>query len=203
MARLVGSEGVSTAVLQADLFRWQAPEALLARAELLRRKLGGLALRRPGKDFREAFVASRFARWRNASFVRLLEPHKLLPTPDFAIRLGASEFWFETTEADCPGRKRGDEVEAPEGTISQIPDDHWVEPSEYQALVRERVLVKASKEYSKCDGLIIWSNAFPIADEEGLTPDWWRAAVTPAEDKFDEIWVGIREELVEKFHRIF
>lgn len=179
------------------LFGWQSPDELWARVVSLRSQLGAMALKRPGKNFREAYVASQFASWRSASAVRLIEPTANQPTPDFAIMLGSQEYWFETTEADRRGRKRGNEVLDPASIVEPIPKEHWVGPRDYHALVRERVRSKMRKSYVKCDGLVVWSNAFPIIDEEELTFDWWRSTVVDARTKFAEIWVHHGEKFIQ------
>lgn len=188
---------------EVDLFTWQAPEQLILNAELVRSQLGSMSMHRAGKDFREAYVAARFARHREARSVRLLPPRNSAPTPDFAVRIGVAELWFETTEADRPERKRGDGDLSPRGGPECIPEHHWVEPADYKDLVRQRVQSKASKAYGKCDGLVVWSNAFPIADADLLTVDWWRDACLPAKVAFAEIWVGRSHELAYVFQRAF
>lgn len=186
-----------------DLFVWQNPEGLRAKAGLMRTRLRHLALRNAGRDFREAYVAARFAGHRQASHVRLLPPRQTIPTPDFAIKVGGAELLFETTESDRPGRKRGAEEFDAGDILRAIPDHHWVCPAEYLDLVRQRVQSKAGKAYDKCNGLLVWSNAFPIADEEPLTIDWWRDACLPARDAFAEVWVGRNRELEDAFLRVF
>ena len=176
-------------------FEWHSPQALLAGAESLGAKLGHMAMRRPGTAYREAFVASRFAKHRGSELVRLLPPRKR-PTPDFALKLAGEELWYETTEVDRPGRKRGLEYadESSGNLVEQIPDEHWVEPDAYQAVIHERCVQKASKRYDKCDGLIIWSNAFPIGNEDQLNTEWWIHAIRAAQGSFPEVWRHFRGE---------
>lgn len=66
-------------------------------------------------------------------------------------------------------------------------------------MVEQRVTAKAEKHYHKCDGLIIFSNAFPIEREEALNADWWSNAAGAARSKFAEVWVHKSG----KFSRIF
>ena len=160
-------------------------------AEAHSNALGSDSLKRRGKDFREAFVASRFASVRGASRVRLLEPLNNQPTPDFAISLGISELWFETTEIDRPGRRRGDEP--PLEGCEHVLEEEWVTPEAYRDEVTQRVRSKAAKNYLKCDGLVIWSNAFPIERQDELTETWWADAATPAKGAFSEVWVHFRQ----------
>ncbi len=168
-------------------YEWQHPERLAESAELMRTQLAGLSMRGPGKDFREAFVAAKFAKVREADAVKLLQTRHGTPTPDFAIRMGTNELWFETTEADRLGRKRGAEDQAP--GVREFLESEWVTASDYHSVVCQRVQTKTQKSYDKCDGLIVWSNAFPLADPDELTADWWCSAVTSAEGVFGEVWV--------------
>ena len=177
-----------------NFFDWQSPATMIDAAEEHSRELESESLRRRGKEFREAFVAGRFAAIRRASSVRLLEPHGNKPTPDFAIRLADSELWFETTEIDRPGRRRGQEP--PVVGCEYIPDEDWVTPEAYSSEVAKRVQSKAAKSYAKCDGLIIWSNAFPIEREDQLTSSWWADAAAPARDAFPEVWVHFQQSWI-------
>lgn len=174
-----------------DLFAWQTPAEMRAIAELLSQQLGWGALKRAGTAFREAFVACRFAEHRSADAVRLLKAAQT-PTPDFAIRLANEERWYETTEADRPGRTRGNEP--PLQSIQMIPDSDWVEPEDYLGVIQARAKRKARRAYSRCNGLIIWSNAFPIAKEHQLDRRWWETAVEPAAEAFEEVWVHFKSE---------
>ena len=124
-------------------------------------------------------------------------PPREASTPDFAILLQGEERWYETTEADRPGRKRGAETFSE--TIQHIQDDEWVEPEAYLNIIRERTASKARKSYEKCEGLIIWSNAFPIAREHEIDEAWWKLAAEPARAAFPEIWNHFKD----RFSRIF
>jgi len=171
-------------------YEWQSPQKLLDDVEVKRSELGRLISKGPGRDFREAFVASRFAAFRNATAVKLLQPRHGLPTPDFAILPGpGEELWFETTEIDRPDRRRGDEPPMPPTVFQDVPDEHWVSSEIYAQTVRARVGTKALKKYDKCEGLIIWSNAAWVDDDDDLTDDWWKSVASAAAPKFSEVWV--------------
>lgn len=179
-----------------DLFAWQSPKEMAAAADEVRRKFGERKWSNPARHWIEAYVASRFAHFSNIDSVKLLRPLNALPTPDFALRMGSDELWIETTEADRLGRQRGAEHITPFEDSETVPESEWVEPAVYHALVNRLVEKKARKAYTKCDGLIVWSNAFPIADEEFLTYDWWQSAVEPARRKFDAVWVHFHGEFI-------
>lgn len=51
---------------------------------------------------------------------------------------------------------------------------------------------KSSKNYDKCDGLIINSNAFGILDEQLMDEDWWLLSTRAAHTRFEQVW---------RFHR--
>ena len=168
-------------------FDWQSPESLRDLAESDSLLLGLDALKRRGKDFREAFAASRFALHRRATSVRLIKPRDGSQTPDFAMLLNKQELWFETTEIDRPGRRRGDEP-FQSGFVAYA-DGEWTSPDELGPVVTERVAAKVSKTYDKCDGLLIWFNAFPVDRARELTTEWWNTSAEPARDHFAETWV--------------
>lgn len=161
-----------------------------------------MALRRPGKKFREAYVACRFAAFRRASAVRLLPERDTIETPDFALKIGSNEQCFEITEADRPGRRRGDEDHSSLTRPVLVPDDEWTDPLEYQELVSHRVRKKAAKNYDECQGLLVWSNAWPIAKDKMLNTEWWQAACRPAANVFAEVWVGTANDGEGAFVRV-
>ena len=167
-------------------FAWQPAESLLARSQSDYDWLGESWKRRVGRDFREAFIAARFANFVGAEAVKLLAPNGNRPTPDFAIKLQSSEFWYETTEIDRRDRRRGSE--SPLKGPLQVPPSEWVTTADLLEVLRERSAAKARKDYVKCDGLVIYDNAWPLSDPENQTPDWWRSGTTEARARFSEVW---------------
>ena len=156
-------------------------------------------MRSPGKDFREAFVASRFSGHVEATSVRLLKPVHGRQTPDFAILLNGSELWFETTEIDHPARRRGDEHKTAQEPIRPFEESEWSTPEMLEEVVRIRVHAKTSKHYEKCDGLVIWCNAVPVERSDEMDKAWWELYAGIAEEKFDQVWIGQNE----MFTRLF
>ena len=156
------------------LFGWQSPLELIARASDMREALGTRALLRDGTSFREAYIAGKFAAHLNFDTVKLLRP-RTQPTPDFAIRRGEREFWFESTEADRPSRKRNLEYQAIDfsGSPRLLRDDEWISQADYADEIDRLCGQKSVKHYDKCDGLVINSNAFGIIDEHLIDEDWW------------------------------
>ena len=175
------------------LYNWQVPGTLVAQADKLRDSLGKQALFREGTSFREAYIAGKFGIHLGADFVRLLRPGSQ-PTPDFALQFEESELWFESTEADRPSRKRN--LEYLESTTLEgtrlLRDDEWVDQSIYAREIDRLCRQKSAKNYGKCDGLIINSNAFGIIGEELMDEEWWRKSASTALVNFDQVW---------RFHR--
>ncbi len=122
-------------------------------------------------------------------------------TPDFAVQLRERELWFEVTEADRPGRKRNLEY-APSTlreAVRTLRDDEWIDQNIYAEEIDRLCRQKSSKEYDRCDGLIINSNAFGIIDDHLMTDEWWSDAARSARDKFSEVWRHHRSQ----FERIY
>ena len=157
----------------------------------LRGALGWESLKRIGRDYREAYVASRFAQIRGANAVRLLRPSDTSPTPDFAVIVESKEYWFETTEVDRPDRRRG--AEQPVQGVRQLEENEWITADQYFWEIERRVKSKAARTYLKCDGLIVWSNAFAISDDEAMDTEWWQRATISASDRFSQCWVWHRD----------
>ena len=179
------------------LFAWQSPSALIARASNLREVLGRRALLRDGACFREAYIAGKFADHINFESVKLLRPRSQ-PTPDFAVRTGEREYWFESTEADRPSRTRNLEYQQCNfsETTRSLRDDEWVCLSDYANEIDRLCRQKSLKIYDKCDGLIINSNAFGITDEHLINDDWWKQCTRSAQEKFEQVWRFHRSEFV-------
>lgn len=172
------------AALNAACFEWGTPGELRARAESLSERLGDLAMLSPGKVFREAFVAARFAERRGASRVRLLREQPPLNMPDFELLVSGDVFRFETTEADIPGRKRQDEYRQPRKAEPMLFTDLDVMVQQMRALAAK----KASKAYEGCQGLVIYVNPPAFSFEPQMR---WESLVRggePAAAAFPEVW---------------
>jgi len=176
-------------------FDWRSPTELGRLKDEHRASLGNRAMSGAGQTYRDAHVAARFSQHRNADFVRLLKTRSSQATPDFALLLAGSEQRFEITEADRPERRRTleyrDETFPNEARL--LTEDEWTSASEYKAVVRAIVLKKSAKIYDSCHGLIVWSNAFGITDDEAITSQWWSDACASGRKSFKEIWVHHRD----------
>ena len=170
----------------AAYFEWREPHDLLALTKEHKIALGEEWKSRRGREFREAYIAARFAVERAADAVRLLAPEQGCSTPDFAIKTGSRELLYESTEIDRPGRRRGDEQ--PITTVTRVSEGDYVTAELYAAILRDRSGKKAAKDYDRCDGLIIYDNAFPVEDRELLTLHWWADNTQAARARFAEVW---------------
>lgn len=152
--------------------------------------------------YRDCYVASRFAQFRAADRMRLLEPRVGQATPDFALLFGKTEQRFEITEADRPGRRRTEEyrTELFPTEMRLLEEDEWTTAFDYKAVIEAAVRKKSAKRYDKCHGLIVWSNAFGITDDEAITALWWSEACALGWKNFREIWVHHRN-LFEQIER--
>lgn len=147
-----------------------------------------------GVDFiLEAFAAAEFAGIRGAVAVRLIPD----PRPDFQVRTDQGDEAWELTEADLPGRRRGQEyreaaVRAAAGlsVIENDPVENWHARADHAApsLLR-RAAKKAGKGYTPDTRLLIYLNI----DEFGIRHQEIEAAMldatVPAQDAFAEVWV--------------
>jgi len=143
----------------------------------------------------EAWAAAQFAEARKAEAVRLVSSRE--QWPDFAIRMpsGTVESW-EFTEADEPGRRRGDDfrqaarrraagVNSLEGiSAEQIAD----EAKDVPAWVRERCKAKVEKHYSGRATLLIYLNWSDFGWHNEIAHTFLDAT-SPAKDAFTEIWI--------------
>lgn len=165
-------------------FEWMSPEALITVTDQLNVLLGDAVMSRSGKIFREAFIASRFARRRGASKVRLILEDDSITTPDFEIDVGGRILRFETTEADIPGRRRQDEYRRP----------RKVEPVIFTNLdimterMRELAAAKAAKGYADCYGLVIYVNPPAFFFNPEMRWDNLLRGGEPAAAAFREVW---------------
>ena len=177
--------------LMASLLDWQSPDEMFERVDELRGVLGNDAMQRRGKPFREAFIASRFARTCQQDAVRLLPETNIDVTPDFAVRKLGLVKRYETTEADIPERKRQLEYRQPRPS--------GVEPMIGTSLdrmvphMRKLAAKKAAKPYENCTGLIIHLNPPMFSFNPTFRTEQMREATEPAANAFKEVWL-LRDE---------
>ncbi len=135
------------------LTQWHEPSEVLRYLEAVNRTVGRYFLIQAGLAFlRDAWAAATLANIQKASAVRLVADE----WPDFELRLGENVEPFEVTEADMPGRKRGQEYQeaeitvGPDGVIVEDdPVEEWIlraeaAPTALQ-LAAQRKVNKASR----------------------------------------------------------
>lgn len=140
-----------------------------------------------GLEFaRDAWVAATVASILRESAVRLVAAEY----PDCEMRTDGATRTFEITEADLPGRRRGDEyralIDGPRGIIHDSEETVRDRANAIPSILADASSRKASKGYGEDCGLIIYLN---VADH-----DWHRdeledclpAAVSDARSTFCE-----------------
>jgi hypothetical protein len=141
--------------------------------------------------FREAHAALTFASLRAATKVRLIEADR----PDFEVELGLHIHAYEFTEADTPGRRRGQEIAADRTIGANIPvsrpfpSDEWLTPHLAEQILRSAAAKKANGGYEPHCGLLILLNPIEFdayrTEIEALMQD----ATYVACRCFSEVWV--------------
>lgn len=174
----------SIADLSDRCFQWCTPDEMIGLADELNEALGNRAMFRLGRTFREAYIAGRFARRRGAARVRLLKEHGTKNTPDFELDVEGRLLRFETTEADIPGRRRGDEYRQPPKVEPMIFTNLDVMVEQMRALSA----AKAAKQYDNCHGLVIWVNPPAFSFNPDMRWDSLVRGGEPAASAFTEVW---------------
>ena len=170
-----------------SLYEWQSPDEMSARVDELGRLLGNDVMQRRGRDYREAYIAARFAKTSEQDSVRLLRERNDETTPDFEVRKAGQISRYETTEADVPGRKRQLEY--------RDPRPPGVEPMNFTSLnamvtqMRKVAGKKAAKVYRDCTGLVIHLNPPMFSFDPAFRTDQMREATEPAAAAFEEVWL--------------
>ena len=132
-------------------YEWQSPEDLKDRSDRLNALLHWRG--NPAQEFREAYIASRFAIMRGAAWVRLLTPGAT-PTPDFEMQIGADVLRYETTEASIP--------EALNPASQQASGVIFTTLVRLTESIGQVSAKKATKPYIQCRGLVIYLSAPPF-----------------------------------------
>lgn len=141
---------------------------------------GGLAF------LRDAWIAAKFGRIRQAEIVRLVADI----WPDFELKLGGQVESFEAVEADDPGRRRGDEYRNCIREIEHDPVEDWIARAEQApAWVETACRIKADKRYSAGANLVIYLNLSEYGIRQNAVERSFQAATTAVKDSFDTVWV--------------
>jgi len=171
------------------LSRWLAPADFIRTAEQLRTAVSGYQyFNDPKAAFaRDAWIAARLASVSASSDVRLGSVW-----PDYEERSDGAIVQFEITEADIPGRRRGDEYKTmsvtPHWTMD--PGEDWIARAEQApTALRTAAEAKARKGYPPSARLVIYLNI----GEHGIRQKEIEAAMAemtaPARKAFQQVWV--------------
>jgi len=175
--------------------QWRPPGDMNEYVHELMNSVGSKALfNKSGTTFiLEAWIAGHFANVVGATTVRLIDDQ----WPDFELRLNENLIRFETTEADVPGRKRGDEYrQSPQ--MMEDPVEDWIARAEaVPGALKTAVRKKKAKLYSKHENLLIYLNIgeYGIRHREIIAafPD----ATKDARDIFKSVWILWKQQAFE------
>lgn len=177
-----------------DLKQWQSPEAMAERFAAISAIPGEYFFVHAGHEFiRDAYIAAEFAKARGASRVRLSDD-----PPDFEIEVDGVVEKFEATEADIPGRKRGDEyraeLENPQHTELVAQEVINAGIAAVPVALRAAAELKAAKAFqdSRYDpswGLVILQNCATYGFGKAELEAGFDAATLPAKTAFRQVWV--------------
>ena len=145
-----------------------------------------------GQWLRDAWLAARFAEAVAAREVRLTPPP--LTKPDFEVVLrNGHVVSVEATEADLPGRRRGDEYKkwAAEGyPVRTDPIENWVERRAAIPLALQRAAErKARIAYPSGTSLLIYLNLGTYGSWRGDVECNLATWTKPASRAFRSVWV--------------
>jgi hypothetical protein len=175
---------------RADLQQWMTPDEMGARFDALSAVSGDYFFIQGGLQFiRDAHIAETFAKARNSGRVRLCAGER----PDFEIDVGSATHLYEATEADLPGRRRGDEYRSTLGkpdTIVHVDNDEInANIAAVPGALSLRAADKAGGGYDPAWGLVIFLNVATYGCDKKEIEDCMEAATQPAADAFSEVWV--------------
>jgi hypothetical protein len=180
-------ESATLDVWRNRLLAWTDSEIFRSRVDEFMRspELRAALFRQGGLTFlRDAWVAARIATALSAKEVRLCTGER----PDFELHFDNETRQFEVTEADMPGRRRGEESTEPKLEEDAVED--WRKrfeaiPDSLKAVIEK----KLEKQYSADISLVVYLNlgSFGVYRNEGLPI--LRDCTLAAKDAFKEIMV--------------
>lgn len=175
---------------RADLQRWMTPDEMGERFDALSAISGDYFFIQGGLQFiRDAHIAATFAKSRAAGRVRLCAGER----PDFEIEVFNATHLYEATEADLPGRRRGDEYRAtlgkPDAMVHVENNKINVNIAAVPGALNRRAADKADGGYDPAWGLVIFLNVATYGCDKEEIEDCMEAATQPAANAFSEVWV--------------
>jgi hypothetical protein len=179
-----------------ELSRWQSPDDFTAKVDALDEKIKSSELFNIPQlgFFRDAWVLASFARHKPARKVRLAGPRE--EWPDGQVELLGKILNVEITEADVPGRRRGDEYKT-EGVLQSdgtVLD--WASRSRLiPELLKQAIERKARRKYAPLPTLIVDLNV----NEFGIRQAESELAVLAAKEhhsaSFDGLYILRKDKL--------
>ena len=142
--------------------------------------------------YRDAFCAEMFATLIGADQVRLFKGER----PDFQISVAGSELAFEFTEADTPGRKRGQEVQERrkrrlpgQPFVEDFPYEDWLTPEQADLALRAAAEKKDRSVYDPTWGLVILLNQIEFGAHQQTIENLMVNATAAVRNRFASVWV--------------
>ena len=181
-----------------SLCKWQSPADFIAMVDELMSRMGGYQFFAHTKaaSERDAWVAAKLASSLSGEAVRL-GPDEW---PDFEIRGEGRVRQYEITEADIPGRRRGDEYKAAgrAGSSQWEMDlvENWVARAmQAPGAIRQDAIGKANKGYPPSARLVIYLNIGEYGVRQKEIEAAMAESTSPAKDAFHEVWVLWKTQL--------
>jgi hypothetical protein len=177
------------------LSNWRTPSEAQAYVDALTEQVGDVDFfTQAGLDFiRDAWLAASFGLARNADAVRLVAGE----WPDCELRFGERVEQYEITEADVPGRRRGDQYRerdrrrGPSGILVEPdPVENWIKRAEQApSALRLAAEKKLGKRYGARAGLVVYLNISEYGIRQPEIEGCMAEALAPAGDAFESVWV--------------
>ena len=175
------------------LHAWLPPKDFREALDRLEAAQGDHLLTDPRAGFyRDAFCAELFATLVGADQVRLVAEER----PDFQISVAGSELAFEVTEADMPGRKRGQEVQERrkrrvpgEPFVEDFPYEDWLTPEQAGVALRAAADKKDRSVYDPSWGLVILLNPVEFGAHQQAIERLMVGATAAVRNRFASVWV--------------
>ena len=175
------------------LHAWLPPKDFREALNRLETAQGDHLLTDPRAGFyRDAFCAELFATLVGADLVRLMAGER----PDFQINIAGSESAFEVTEADTPGRKRGQDVQERrkrrvprQPFVEDFPYEDWLTPEQADIALRTAADKKDRSVYDPSWGLVILLNPIEFGAHQQAIEELMVSATAAVRNRFASVWV--------------
>lgn len=176
-----------------SLHTWLPPKGFRDALDCLEVAQGDRPLTDPRASFyRDAFCAHQFAAFVGADLVRLVPEER----PDFQIGIAGSEASYEVTEADTPGRKRGQEIQEQrkrrvpgQPFAEDFPNTRWLTPDQADVALRAAAEKKSRGVYDPNWGLVILLNPIEFGAHRQAIENLMVNATAAARNSFASVWV--------------